>query len=89
MLSRFAFAAAFALAGAVSQPALAAHSSDYMKYLVPFPAHKVVGNVYFVGSKGQASYLITTPRGKHPDQFRAGRKPAHDQGQHREAGLQI
>src|ERR1700761_9099792 len=60
MLSRFAFAAAFALAAA---PALAAHSSDYMKYLVPFPAHKVAGNVYFVGSKGQASYLITTPKG--------------------------
>jgi len=63
MLSRFVFAAAFAAAAAISQPALAAHSADYMKYLVPFPAHKVVGNVYFVGSKGQASYLITTPQG--------------------------
>src|ERR1700754_4535400 len=63
MLSRFVFAVAFALAGAVSQPALAAHSADYMKYLVPFPAHKVAGNVWFVGSKGQASYLITTPQG--------------------------
>jgi metallo-beta-lactamase class B len=63
MLSKLAFAAAFALAAATSQPALAAHSSDYMKYLVPFPAHKVAGNVYFVGSKGQASYLITTPEG--------------------------
>jgi metallo-beta-lactamase class B len=29
----------------------------------PFPAHKVVGNVYYVGSKGLASYLITTPEG--------------------------
>ena len=55
MLSKLAFAAALALAAATSQPALAAHSSDYMKYLVPFPAHKVAGNVYFVGSKGQAS----------------------------------
>ncbi len=62
MLSKLACAAALALA-ASSAPALAAHSSDYMKYLVPFPAHKVVGNVYFVGSKGQASYLITTPKG--------------------------
>jgi metallo-beta-lactamase class B len=34
-----------------------------MEYLEPFPPHKVVGNVYFVGSKGQASYLITTPQG--------------------------
>ena len=27
----------------------------------PFPAHKVVGNVYYVGSKDLATYLITTP----------------------------
>src|SRR5262245_22886541 len=29
----------------------------------PFPAHRVVGNVYYVGSKQLASYLITTPEG--------------------------
>ena len=29
----------------------------------PFPAHKIVGNVYYVGSKDLASYLITTPEG--------------------------
>src|SRR4051794_24908462 len=29
----------------------------------PFPAHKVVGNVDYVGSKDLASYLITTPEG--------------------------
>lgn len=29
----------------------------------PFPAHKVVGNVYYVGSKDLATYLITTPKG--------------------------
>lgn len=64
MLSKLAFAAAFALAGAASQPALAAaHGEHYNAYLEPFPAHKVAGNVYFVGSKGQASYLITTPQG--------------------------
>ncbi|HKW61664.1 MAG TPA: subclass B3 metallo-beta-lactamase [Candidatus Acidoferrum sp.] len=28
-----------------------------------FPAFKIVGNVYYVGSRGLASYLITTPRG--------------------------
>jgi metallo-beta-lactamase class B len=32
-------------------------------YLVPFPAHRVVGNVYFVGSKGLGIYLISTPQG--------------------------
>jgi metallo-beta-lactamase class B len=29
----------------------------------PFPAHKVVANVYYVGSKDLATYLITTPDG--------------------------
>jgi len=28
-----------------------------------FPAHKVVGNVYYVGSTALASYLIATPQG--------------------------
>ena len=29
----------------------------------PFPPHRVAGNVYYVGSKGLASYLITTSEG--------------------------
>jgi metallo-beta-lactamase class B len=29
----------------------------------PFPPHRVIGNVYYVGSRGLASYLITTPEG--------------------------
>jgi metallo-beta-lactamase class B len=29
----------------------------------PFPPHKVIGNVYYVGTKGLASFLITTPDG--------------------------
>jgi metallo-beta-lactamase class B len=29
----------------------------------PFPAHKVLGNVYYVGSKDLATYLITTAEG--------------------------
>jgi metallo-beta-lactamase class B len=29
----------------------------------PFPPHRIVGNVYYVGSQGLASYLITTPQG--------------------------
>ena len=28
-----------------------------------FPAHRVIGNVYYVGSKNISSYLITTPKG--------------------------
>jgi len=29
----------------------------------PFPPHRVIGNIYYVGSRGLASYLITTPQG--------------------------
>jgi metallo-beta-lactamase class B len=29
----------------------------------PFPPHRIVGNVYYVGTRGLASYLITTPEG--------------------------
>ncbi|MDP9171259.1 MAG: MBL fold metallo-hydrolase, partial [Acidobacteriota bacterium] len=29
----------------------------------PFPAHRVIGNVYYVGTKALASFLITTPEG--------------------------
>jgi len=33
------------------------------EYLVPFPAHHVMGNIYFVGSKSLGIYLITAPQG--------------------------
>jgi metallo-beta-lactamase class B len=29
----------------------------------PFPPHRVVGNIYYVGSAGLAAFLITTPEG--------------------------
>jgi metallo-beta-lactamase class B len=32
-------------------------------FLAPFPAHRVIGNVYFVGSKGLGIYLVTNPHG--------------------------
>jgi metallo-beta-lactamase class B len=40
--------------------ATAQNVSDWTE---PFPPHKVAGNLYYVGSKGLASYLITTPEG--------------------------
>jgi metallo-beta-lactamase class B len=30
----------------------------------PFPPHRMIGNIYYVGSRGLASYLITTPAGQ-------------------------
>jgi len=29
----------------------------------PFPPHKVIGNIYYVGTKSLAEFLITTPQG--------------------------
>jgi metallo-beta-lactamase class B len=37
-----------------------AQSSDWTE---PFPPFKIAGNLYYVGSKGLANYLITTPQG--------------------------
>src|SRR5438477_1672779 len=33
------------------------------EYLAPFPPHHIIGNVYFVGSKGLGIYLVSTPQG--------------------------
>lgn len=33
------------------------------EYLASFPAHRVIGNVYFVGSKDLGIYLVTTAQG--------------------------
>jgi metallo-beta-lactamase class B len=41
----------------------AARAQNPAEWTQPFPPHRVVGNVYYVGSKGLASYLITTSQG--------------------------
>ena len=51
----FAFTALGSLA-----PRVAAQNAEWT---APFPPYKVIGNIYYVGSKGLASYLITTPEG--------------------------
>jgi metallo-beta-lactamase class B len=52
----FILAPVFCLAVALS----AQGSPDWTE---PFPPHRVIGNLYYVGSRGLASYLITTPTG--------------------------
>src|SRR5450432_1776739 len=32
-------------------------------WTTPFPPHRIADNLYYVGSQGLASYLITTPKG--------------------------
>src|SRR5262245_40454470 len=43
--------------------AMAAVGQGPSDWYEPFPAHKIIGNVYYVGSKDLATYLITTPQG--------------------------
>jgi len=40
-----------------------AQTTPSSQYENPFPPHKVIGNVYFVGTAGLSNYLITTPAG--------------------------
>jgi metallo-beta-lactamase class B len=47
--------------GNAAQASVAAPSSP--DWSEPFPAHRMIGNIYYVGSRGLASYLITTPAG--------------------------
>jgi metallo-beta-lactamase class B len=44
-------------------PSKAPPTVDNPAWYQPFPAHRVVGNIYYVGSRDLASYLITTPQG--------------------------
>ena len=46
--------------GAQAPPPAQTSAGDF---LVPFPAHRVIDNIYFVGSKGLGTYLVTTPQG--------------------------
>jgi len=41
----------------------AAAFADPAEWTEPFPPHKIAGNLYYVGSKDLASYLVATPEG--------------------------
>ena len=51
-----------AFAGAANGLPVSAQTTG-KEYLVPFPAHHIMGNIYFVGSESLGIYLITTPQG--------------------------
>jgi len=42
---------------------LAAQTTAGAEYLIPFPAYKIIGNVYFVGTQSLGDFLIVTPQG--------------------------
>ena len=43
--------------------AAALHAQGDPAWSEPFPPHRVMDNIYYVGTRGLASYLITTPEG--------------------------
>jgi metallo-beta-lactamase class B len=49
--------------GAISAPVLGQTQEDRTQDRVAFPAHKIIGNVHYVGTGTLNSYLITTPQG--------------------------
>src|SRR5687768_7564177 len=48
---------------AAAAPARAQTTEDRTQDRVAFPAHKIMGNIYYVGTGTLNSYLITTPAG--------------------------
>jgi metallo-beta-lactamase class B len=42
---------------------LSAQTTPGSQFLVPFPAYKIIGNVYFVGTQSLGNFLIVTPQG--------------------------
>src|SRR5690349_23015095 len=38
-------------------------AQNYPEWTEPFPPFRIAGNLYYVGSKGLANYLVTTPQG--------------------------
>src|SRR5712672_4382199 len=61
-ISKLIVVVAFVAGVAVCGVAFSAQTAG-SEFLVPFPAHHVMGNIYFVGSKSLGLYLITTPQG--------------------------
>jgi metallo-beta-lactamase class B len=43
--------------------ALGSCAQTQSEWMEPFPPHRVIDNIYYVGSRGLASYLITSPQG--------------------------
>src|SRR6185369_973287 len=62
-LSKLAACLALAASIVFAQGKGKANAFSNIDWNKPFPAHKIIGNVYFVGSEQLGSFLITTPQG--------------------------
>jgi metallo-beta-lactamase class B len=61
--SRKVLALEFSLSMLILLAARALLAQNPAEWTEPFPPHQVAGNIYYVGSKGLAAFLITTPQG--------------------------
>src|SRR5690349_6158927 len=52
-----------AFRGALAALFACAMAAQNASWTEPFPPHRIAGNLYYVGTRGLASYLITTPEG--------------------------
>src|SRR6187455_992195 len=59
-LRRVLAAAAVLVVLVISQRSALSQANDWLE---PFPPFRIAGNLYYVGSRGLASYLVTTPQG--------------------------
>ena len=57
------FASGVLMLIAILAMAAASLSAQQPSWTEPFPPHRIAGNLYYVGSKDLASYLIVTPQG--------------------------
>jgi metallo-beta-lactamase class B len=62
MLSRL-FTIIVIFAGAFFAQPASLFSQTNPEWVTPFPPHRIIGNIYYVGSKDLAAFLITTPQG--------------------------
>ena len=61
---------------------------DQSEWTKPFPPHRIVGPVYYVGTADLACFLITSPDGSHSDEYRARRLHRADSEEHRVPRIQ-
>jgi metallo-beta-lactamase class B len=54
------FSLGIVLALPLANTSFAQNDTDWTE---PFPPFRIAGNLYYVGSKGLANYLVTTPQG--------------------------
>ena len=60
VLRRILTTVVMVLAAVITQRSAFSQTNDWLE---PFPPFRIAGNLYYVGSRGLASYLVTTPEG--------------------------